>query len=254
MQIPSVNSPLGYAFGPGNSYSNTSNPAVASGLPAAQDATTRQTTNAGSNEASGQNTQTSGDNRPSQNASRTSTELTEEQQHQVEQLKTTDREVRAHEAAHIAAAGGLARGGASFSYQTGPDGRRYAVGGEVSIDTSAVRGNPQATIQKAQTIRAAALAPANPSGPDRAVAAAAGQLEATARAELAASKNEEQQAITQGHTEKETGISEPQTTHTDTATIESTTAKPNTGIENYQGTSNPRAPSDLLGQLLNISA
>ena len=110
--------------------------------------------------------------------------LTPEEQRVVAELQRTDREVRAHEAAHLAAASGLARG-VSFSYTTGPDGKQYAVGGEVSIDTSPVSGDPEATIRKAQQIRAAANAPANPSGQDRAVAAQAAQLEAAARAELA---------------------------------------------------------------------
>ncbi len=112
-------------------------------------------------------------------------QLTNEQRAQMQALKGRDREVRAHEAAHMAAAGGLARGGASFSYETGPDNRRYAVGGEVSIDTSPGK-TPEETLQKAQTIRAAAQAPAKPSQQDLAVAASAGQMAAEARAELAA--------------------------------------------------------------------
>ena len=44
-----------------------------------------------------------------------------------------DREERQHEQAHLSAAGGHARGGPSYQYETGPDGKRYAVGGEVSI-------------------------------------------------------------------------------------------------------------------------
>lgn len=46
--------------------------------------------------------------------------------------------MRAHEQAHKTAAGGLAQGGATFEYQTGPDGKQYAVSGEVKIDTSPV--------------------------------------------------------------------------------------------------------------------
>ena len=74
---------------------------------------------------------------------------------------------------------------ATFPYQRGPDGGSYAIGGEVKIDTSA-GSNPEETIRKAQTIRAAALAPAEPSGQDHAVAAQATQMEAQARAEQAA--------------------------------------------------------------------
>ncbi len=102
----------------------------------------------------------------------------------VKELKKTDSEVRAHEAAHLAAAGGIATGGASFNYQQGPDGIRYAIGGEVSIDTAAVSGDPAATLRKAETIKSAALAPAHPSGPDLQVAASASAMSALAQAEL----------------------------------------------------------------------
>lgn len=111
-------------------------------------------------------------------------ELDHEEQKQVEQLEKRDQEVRTHEHAHVAAGGQYVRGGIQYEYETGPNGRRYAVGGEVSIDTSPVSGDPQATIQKAQTIRRAAMAPAEPSGQDRQAAAAAAQMEAKARQEL----------------------------------------------------------------------
>jgi hypothetical protein len=77
------------------------------------------------------------------------------------------------------------RSGASFSYQRGPDGRFYAVGGEVSIDTSPVPGDPQATASKAEQIQRAALAPAQPSGQDRAVAAQAARMAMEARLQQA---------------------------------------------------------------------
>ncbi|NOX76446.1 MAG: hypothetical protein GXP17_07515 [Gammaproteobacteria bacterium] len=110
--------------------------------------------------------------------------LPEVDQRQLDELKTRDREVKAHEAAHKAAAGALAQGSASFSYQQGADGRRYAVGGEVSIDVSAVEGDPQATLQKADTVRVAALAPAQPSEQDRTIAAEAGQMAVQAQVDL----------------------------------------------------------------------
>lgn len=118
-------------------------------------------------------------------------ELTEEEQREVEELKERDREVRRHEQAHKAAAGRYAGGAPSFEYEVGPDGRRYAVGGEVSIDVSPVPGDPQATIDKMRQVRSAATAPAEPSNQDRQVAAEAAQLEQQARAELATSKSEE---------------------------------------------------------------
>lgn len=111
--------------------------------------------------------------------------LSADEEKQVKELKERDQEVRRHEQAHKAAAGGLASGGPQFEYETGPDGRRYAVGGEVSIDTSAVSGDPKATIAKMQKVRQAALAPGEPSSQDRAVAAQASAAEQQARTELA---------------------------------------------------------------------
>jgi len=108
--------------------------------------------------------------------------LSQEEQAAVRKLKARDTQVRAHEAAHLAAAGGLAISGATFTFQRGPDGVNYAIGGEVSIDVSPGR-TPDETIQRARTIQAAALAPADPSGQDLAVAAQARQMEMEARAE-----------------------------------------------------------------------
>lgn len=134
--------------------------------------------------------------------------LSAEEERVVAELTRTDREVRAHEQAHLAAAGGLARG-VSFSYATGPDGKQYAVGGEVSIDTSP-GSTPEETIQKAQQIRAAANAPANPSGQDRQVASAAAALEAAARAELAQSERQlREQQQTEGQAQAFASAGEP---------------------------------------------
>lgn len=108
-----------------------------------------------------------------------------EERQVLQQLQARDREVRAHELAHVAAGAGLVRSGASFAYQRGPDGRFYAVGGEVSIDTSAVPGDPAATARKAEQIMRAALAPAQPSGQDRAVAAQAANMAMEARLQQA---------------------------------------------------------------------
>lgn len=86
------------------------------------------------------------------------------------ELQKADQAVKAHEMAHVAAAGGYAKGGASFSYQRGPDGQNYAIGGEVQVDTSR-ESTPEATIQKMQIVRQAALAPVDPSPQDQQVAA-----------------------------------------------------------------------------------
>jgi len=100
------------------------------------------------------------------------------------ELEASDRRVRAHEAAHLAAAGGLAQGGANFSSVRGPDGQMYAVSGEVSIDVSPGR-TAQETITRAETVRRAALAPADPSAQDYRVAAQAAQMRAEAQRQLA---------------------------------------------------------------------
>jgi hypothetical protein len=114
--------------------------------------------------------------------------LEEAELKQLTELKARDREVRAHEAAHQAT-GGQHSGAMSFTYQRGPDGAQYAVGGEVSIDISSVNGNPQATIEKMRVVRAAAMAPAEPSGQDRAVAAQAMQIMLQAQSELASGQD-----------------------------------------------------------------
>lgn len=122
----------------------------------------------------------------------------------IAEMKATDTAVRAHEAAHVMVGGSYVRGGADFSYTTGPDGKQYAVGGEVSIDTSA-EGDPEATIRKMATVRAAALAPADPSAQDRAVAAAAAQAMAAAQAQL----REARAAEAVDTEETETGVAQP---------------------------------------------
>ena len=120
-------------------------------------------------------------------------ELTPEEKREVEELKARDQEVRIHEMAHVIAAGQYVTSGPSYTYKTGPDGKGYAVAGSVGIDTSPVEGDPEATIRKMQTVAAAALAPASPSGQDLKVASQARQAEAKARAELAQVQVAEQQ-------------------------------------------------------------
>lgn len=112
------------------------------------------------------------------------TQLTREELRLVEQLQQIDSEVRIHEMAHMAAGGAYITSGATFSYQQGPDGKKYAVGGEVGIDTSPVPGDPQATLRKMRQVRSAALAPASPSSQDLKVAANAASLSTKALSEI----------------------------------------------------------------------
>lgn len=108
-------------------------------------------------------------------------EKSPEEKKDIENLQKTDKKVRAHEQAHLAAGAGLVRGGASFEYTRGPDGKMYAVGGEVKIDISPVSGKPDETIRKMQRVIAAALAPVDPSPQDRAVATIARNILAKAQ-------------------------------------------------------------------------
>lgn len=107
-----------------------------------------------------------------------------EEDKRLKRMESRDREVVAHEQAHLAAAGGAAASGATFTYEQGPDGKRYATGGEVKIRIASGR-TPEETIRNAMQAEKAALAPANPSPQDLRVAASARQMQMQARAELA---------------------------------------------------------------------
>uniref|UniRef100_UPI003566A7EA putative metalloprotease CJM1_0395 family protein n=1 Tax=Neptunomonas sp. TaxID=1971898 RepID=UPI003566A7EA len=100
------------------------------------------------------------------------------------ELAQRDREVKTHERIH-ASIGGAFASAPQFSYQKGPDGQLYAVEGEVRIDTSAVSGDPRATLEKAQVIIRAALSVPEPSVQDKRVAAQARAMAIDASAEIA---------------------------------------------------------------------
>ncbi|MBN2816862.1 MAG: hypothetical protein JXQ67_09275 [Campylobacterales bacterium] len=109
------------------------------------------------------------------------------------QLQARDSEVKAHEAAHKAAGGGMA-GAASYTYQRGPDGKMYAIGGEVSISIPEA-STPEEALKNARTIAAAAMAPANPSPQDFAVAASARLMEIKAQQEILQEEQKKQNGI-----------------------------------------------------------
>lgn len=118
---------------------------------------------------------------------------------QIRELKQRDQEVRAHEQAHVSV-GGQYAGSPSFVYETGPDGVKYTVSGEVPIDVSIVRGDPQATLAKMVQVQRAALAPAEPSSQDRQVAALAARLAAEARADILSEKRDVMAQSSEGST------------------------------------------------------
>ncbi|MEN8178708.1 MAG: putative metalloprotease CJM1_0395 family protein [Pseudomonadota bacterium] len=134
--------------------------------------------------------------------------ISQTERRELEKLQHRDREVKAHELAHKATAGQYAKGAASFDYKIGPDGKRYAVGGEVSIDIGK-EADPQKTLEKARVIRRAALAPADPSGQDRRIAAQATIMEAEARQELLIERRESAETSAE---EEPSDNNQPQTT------------------------------------------
>lgn len=117
-------------------------------------------------------------------------ELTDAEEKQVRELKQRDREVRAHEQAH-ARVGGSYASAPTYEFQAGPDGKKYAVGGEVQIDSAPIPGKPEATIRKLDIVIRAALAPAEPSSQDLQVAQKARDDKIKAQAELRAQKQAE---------------------------------------------------------------
>lgn len=128
----------------------------------------------------------SGDKQPGQENAQSKSQA-EKQQQQVDreiirQLASRDREVRAHEQAH-SSVGGQYAGSPSYTFEKGPDGVNYAVGGEVPISAPST-DDPEATLLAAEQIKRAALAPADPSPQDRRVAAHAAQTAVSARSEI----------------------------------------------------------------------
>jgi hypothetical protein len=123
----------------------------------------------------------------------------------ISQLEARDREVRIHEQAHAAVGGQYVTSGPSYSYQTGPDGKRYAVGGNVGIDVSPIPDDPEATLNKARQVIQAAMAPAQPSSQDYAVAQSAQAMMQQAQQELSTQR----QASMTGENDAQSKSTEP---------------------------------------------
>ncbi|MFM5402449.1 putative metalloprotease CJM1_0395 family protein [Aeromonas veronii] len=132
-------------------------------------------------------------------------EQQQRQEQQVQDLVERDKEVRTHEQAHQSAGGEYASS-PTYQFTQGPDGKRYATGGEVQIDTSVVPGDPAATIAKMQQIRSAALAPAEPSAQDLAVARSAAASEAKARKELMAEQSAKSGGVLSAYMDKRNSV------------------------------------------------
>ncbi len=151
-----------------------------------QDKTIKEQTENSSEESSNQQKDDSRSEKVKEEVSRGGRgepELDLAEQQEVANLQSRDREVRAHEAAHASVGGSLA-GSPNLNFTSGPDGKRYATSGDVSIDISKVANDPSATIAKLQQVQRAALAPAQPSSQDRKVAAIASAGISHAQVEL----------------------------------------------------------------------
>ncbi len=149
--------------------------------------------------------QNSANNDKTGKTSKTDKKMSEKDKRMIEQLKKRDKEVRTHEQSHMIAGGNLIRGAASYTYQLGPDGKRYAIGGEVHIDISP-ENDPKKTIAKMQKVVATALAPADPSSQDYSVARQARKNEENARKELKEIEDEEQRLQEQKQLKKKNNI------------------------------------------------
>ena len=119
----------------------------------------------------------------------TNQELTPQEQQQLAELKQTDAQVKAHEHAHKSTAAGLTTSGPNYEYETGPDGKKYAVAGDVNVSYQK-SSDPEVNLKNAQQLKAAALAPADPSSQDRKVAMQADREIAQARQEIMEEQNQ----------------------------------------------------------------
>ncbi len=90
----------------------------------------------------------------------------------LQQLKQRDAEVKAHEASHMNSAGVLTIGGPRYTYQIGPDGKPYAIGGKVTLATQPARDSRTAEIN-ARNLKKAALSVHDPSPQDLSAASSA---------------------------------------------------------------------------------
>ncbi|MCP4020279.1 MAG: SprA-related family protein [Desulfobacteraceae bacterium] len=163
-------------------------------IPQVEKSSDPNNTNNNSNPSEDGNQSSAQKEKPDAAQSNIDPQFTESELRLINELKLTDAEVKRHEMAHVAAGGRYITSGANFSYRRGPDGKSYAVGGEVGIDTAPVPGDPSATIQKMRQIKSAALAPASPSAQDLKIASQASAMATQALSELMVEQAKDQAA------------------------------------------------------------
>jgi hypothetical protein len=201
----------------------------------------------------GQQTSQNKDNGSEQSAGREDAESRQKEQQQAEEtelkdLKQRDLDVRAHEQAH-AAIGGQHAASPKYEYERGPDGRQYAVDGEVSINISA-ESTPEETVRKMQQVKAAALAPTQPSSQDLRVAAEATQKSVEARTDIAKEKAEQaNQALEQGGVTRhatETSANVPQPPSVDETTSGIDISAPTRSLEKNEEPLDAKSMKDAV--------
>lgn len=172
-----------------------------------------------------------GTKQPEDGTPKAEKELSQEEQDQIAKLKARDAEVRSHEQAHIAAAAGISASAPSYDYEEGPDGQKYAVSGEVNLSYSS-GGDPETDLRNAQTLKAAALAPAQPSGQDLSVAQNADKIIADAKARMAEEKEQSNSQDSSVAETKSTSDSTETTTSINNETELGPKIQPNNDISN----------------------
>ncbi|GEM_PF-2970248 len=171
-------------------------------------------------------------------------ELSPEEKRLLEELRRRDAQVRRHEQAHLAAAGRWALGPPRYTYQIGPDGQRYAIGGEVRIDLSPVPGDPETTLRKARQIQQAALAPIDPSAADRQVAMQAAEMAQEALRQI------QQERLERMRSQREK-VQEPQGEEEPGPEIAPASEDPSTVPETHAGVDGPSEPEEVTsGELI----
>jgi hypothetical protein len=167
------------------------------------------------------------------------------EQLEITKLATRDQEVRAHEQAH-AAVGGQYAGAPTYTYERGPDGKRYAVGGEVGIDAGRVSNDPEDTLRKMEVVIRAALAPAEPSAQDRQIAAQAQAQMSEARVALAQQQRSEAQAASEARTEKRSEDESQSGTAEETAAPAQQDRSPRPSIDLYKQLNELQEPIQVV--------
>ena len=128
---------------------------------------------------------------------------------EVARLRMIDIKVKAHELAH-STVGGQYAGAPHYQFVLGPDGKLYAVAGDVPIDVSP-EDTPEKTIRKMQQVIAAALAPADPSPQDIQVASIAAKILAEAISKLNRNEREKLTALKKEEGNINKGLEEKKT-------------------------------------------